>query len=481
MKIKVLLYFVVISILYLLVFSMSTSPLFPLHQGCDQDIFQIVGKYWSRGFLPYVDFWDQKGPLIFFIYAIGYYLFDARIGVFAIQIVCFSFTMCVTYKLFLEKFTENKSLILSSLFLLVILMNYDDGAGTEEFMLPLLMLSFYGIYKWSNDIDKIYTHKPIFAFIYGITFAFGFLTRLTNAIGVCMATLIIVCFLIYKGQWKNLMQNALAFIGGFLLLSIPFLFYFAINKSLDEMWYGTILYNLEYAKNSNTDYSIVGIIKLCFKYIDCLILLITSIVLLFKIKERRFQAILWLCVSSFTFIWLLKSNGFSHYGLICFPYMCIAFLEIYNLYKSSDSKLIKCTSKYSMAFILIIAICINLSRVKLYISFIKPDVEVSACKQMLKYVPINDRNYFIAYNCHPEIYLLNDIKPCYRFFVLQDFQTNIGGSLLPKLLSDFSTCKAKWILIKGAPNKTQINAILNTRYTLYKNNFSKLYLYKRNN
>lgn len=33
----------------------------------DQSMFSIIGEGWSQGRLPYVDLWDSKGPIIFFV------------------------------------------------------------------------------------------------------------------------------------------------------------------------------------------------------------------------------------------------------------------------------------------------------------------------------------------------------------------------------------------------------------------------------
>ena len=56
-----------------LVFSPSTSPLYS-DWGYDSAMFQTIGKYWAQGHLPYVELFDHKGPIIFFINALGYAL-----------------------------------------------------------------------------------------------------------------------------------------------------------------------------------------------------------------------------------------------------------------------------------------------------------------------------------------------------------------------------------------------------------------------
>ena len=54
-----------------------------------------------------------------------------------------------------------------------------------------------------------------------------------------------------KKKWLNLFHNAISFIIGFLVLSVPFVVYFWAKGALYEMWYGTILYNIDYLTESN--------------------------------------------------------------------------------------------------------------------------------------------------------------------------------------------------------------------------------------
>ena len=70
------------AIFYILIFSTTTSPFWGEPFAGDSAMFQTIGKYWAKGHLPYVSLWDSKGPIIFFINAIGYFLTDSNLGVF---------------------------------------------------------------------------------------------------------------------------------------------------------------------------------------------------------------------------------------------------------------------------------------------------------------------------------------------------------------------------------------------------------------
>ena len=62
---KIVILIILIAILYVTIFS-STSFLYDNWYPLDSTIYQIIGKGWIEGKIPYVDLWDQKGPFLFF-------------------------------------------------------------------------------------------------------------------------------------------------------------------------------------------------------------------------------------------------------------------------------------------------------------------------------------------------------------------------------------------------------------------------------
>ena len=55
----------------LLIFSTSTSPLYPNEYGYDSAFFRFIGKSILNGKTVYKDIWDHKGPVFYFIQTIG--------------------------------------------------------------------------------------------------------------------------------------------------------------------------------------------------------------------------------------------------------------------------------------------------------------------------------------------------------------------------------------------------------------------------
>ena len=230
-------------------FTESTSPLFS-GWGYDSAMFQTIGKYWAEGYLPYVDLYDHKGPMIFFINALGYGL-GGRNGVYIIQVLSIALSEAIACRLLADRLSRGKSLALALLLPFVLAANWQEGNTTEEYILPLLFGSYFLMARWCGGLEEgRFAHRAGAAFVYGLCFGFALMTRVTNALGVCLGVAFITVLLAVKGEWKNLLANAGAFLLGAAVPVLPFCVYFAAHGALYDMWYGTLLYNLDYLSSS---------------------------------------------------------------------------------------------------------------------------------------------------------------------------------------------------------------------------------------
>ena len=64
-----LIYCLLLSAAFLLICSKS-SPLYPMNDWVDVHCFLTLGNGMLHGKVPYVDLYEQKGPVLYFIYAI---------------------------------------------------------------------------------------------------------------------------------------------------------------------------------------------------------------------------------------------------------------------------------------------------------------------------------------------------------------------------------------------------------------------------
>lgn len=78
-----------LSALFMLIMGSNTSPAAPHYYGADSSFFSAVGAGILRGRLPYVDYFDMKGPYLFLIEALGH-LIGGTTGIYSggIQSLC---------------------------------------------------------------------------------------------------------------------------------------------------------------------------------------------------------------------------------------------------------------------------------------------------------------------------------------------------------------------------------------------------------
>ena len=455
---------------FVLFFSVTTSPFYEYVIFNDSAMFQTIGRGWAEGVLPYVRLWDSKGPMIFLLNALGYMLTGTRFGICILQIAFMALTACVFFRWLSSVYSFRASLLLALAVLVGVSLNYDFGNLTEEYLLPLLALSFYFFHQWILLASEgRYPHPSSYSFIYGLTLGFSLMTRATNAIGVCVGVLFVFIILVKHKMWACILRNAATFSTGFLLMVIPFAMYFHLHGALGEMWYATVTYNLSYAAQSPSSLSLQSLLHSVFAYAFCLLLAFAA---LFTIRKGRFlQGTFWLSVSFATFAYLCLSYRFFHYGLISVPYLCAFFVLLKDL-KVPIANAALCVSCAFLIFIF--------TRRTL---FIRKGLaaEYGQFIQMADCIPDSGKDSFVAYNCYAGLYILTDIRPACRFFAVQDWAASNAPTLKKMLIHDFSKCNAQWILVHGDIATSEIGGIIRRDYSLVSKQPDEGYsLYRRN-
>lgn len=448
-------------------FSETTSPFYS-DWGYDSAMFQTIGKYWAEGVLPYVGLFDHKGPIIFFINAVGYAI-AGRTGVFILQVIFLAVTEALAYKLLRTAFSERVSLPAALLLPVILAANWTEGNTTEEYILPLLFASYLFMQKWCCKAENgEFNHAPRGAFIYGLTFAFALLTRVTNALGVCLGVAFIVITLIAKKQWKNLFENAGAFILGAAALVAPFCIYFAAHGALYEMWYGTLLFNLDYSAASGTELkSLLNQLILFRRNIAGWCLVFATVWgLLFK-KRGRVTSVFWLIIALINTLFLYTLNDYAHYGICLLPF---AYLSLTELKSSAlEEKRIKLSGAAAVAMAAVLLISCSAKIIKDKTVVYPPQSREDYGDDympLLAMIPEDERESFIAFDCPRRLYLQSGLKPSFRFFTLQQWMSVNSEKFAEMLHTEFEESNVKWVLTFELYDVPLVTTdIINEKYT----------------
>ena len=462
-----------VAIIFTTVFSYTTSPLYQEWGNTpDSPIFQIIGKYWAQGKIPYRDLWDMKGPYIFFVNALGYWLTGASIGVYCIQIVSLFFTIAIIFQLFRRYFSVRSSFLYVLLSLAGLSYIYEGGNMTEEYILPPLSLSFYYLAMWLDGYEyrNVVAHAPRFALVYGILLGLSLMSRLTNALGLMAAVGVVVIVLLRQRMYVNLLHNAVMFLSGFTITVMPFLIYFYMYDSLQEMWNATFLYPLTYAGNSSNDISSTGLHYFFLSYFNAILLVSLVVYIVVCRKEVSVRSLLLFATSFVPLVWFCQGNGFGHYGMIVFPLFALSIIEANKLrmrflpYAVSLLLLFGCATKVHFMFFI----------------YQWKNKEVTQCRQLLEKVPEVDYSSFVAYNCNPNIYLDLNICPSVPYFALQGIAEEKVIPLSTDIYNSFRMVKPKWVLVSERGGGNSVRTFIADNYSpVISDRESQLTLYRR--
>ncbi len=316
------------SMVFLLICSLSTTPLLQYAPGQDSAFFRLVGVGMTKGLLPYRDFFDMKGPYLFWIQYLGQLISPGRLGIFLLQWLAMS--VSVFFFLRCLGLADERCPLWGCLLVLLPLgyvMSYTMTGGnlTEEWSMPFLSVCLYLFLCW---LCKAKTRQaeaqdhPIWAgFFYGAVFGIMALIRVTNAALVGGILLTVTCDLIVWKRWKNLLANAGMFLLGVIAGLLPGVLWCLAKGILGEMLSQVFFFGFAYSGESGLLDSLytMGPVRWC------LLLPLLPLIPLVLFREKDWRCWLFFAASAFTTVLAaLMGNGYCHYFVLAIPNLVFA-------------------------------------------------------------------------------------------------------------------------------------------------------------
>ena len=309
--------------IFLLIFSWSTSPLY-LSYGNDSLFFQTIGLGILQGKVPYVDLFDHKGPVPFFMNALGYlagYVSGepslGRTGLFILQLLSLGVTLILLQRLASLVTSDRKKSFLAVGLAFIPLADFIiEGNQVEEWLLPYIAGALVIVAEFvEGGSAKMPAWKAV---LLGICMAVCFYTRPNDGVmwigGLCLG-LVLIC--IARKQWKTLFSCTAAALGGFAAVSAPIFLYFGRRGAIDAMMEGMIWHNLRYASDGAFTWGGIGMIVIP--------IIIIGFTLWFLPKEKRKEWMM-LLVPMLTFtVAFIGKRDYYHYLLPLIPYIVLCF------------------------------------------------------------------------------------------------------------------------------------------------------------
>lgn len=414
----------------------TCSPLYPFNPWDDANCFFTLGRGIIHGSVPYRDLYDQKGPIIYFIYAFAAFLSERSfIGVWIVESIAASLYAVFTWKtakLFLD--TPKYSLTVMPLFLATVYTTgmFNFGGNTEELCFPLLTVALYFCLRSFVINNDLPGNKD--AFMSGLITASLFWTKYTLLGFMAAFILIILVVSIRRKQFSRLWSLVWRFLCGFVIITIPVILYFAITKSLNSLWEEYFVNNMLFYLDSSDLPMLarIPIIKNIYITLHCLfstlrynpsfgILFLITLASLFCIdKKHRVKTIVLFTITfALSAGFIFTKPGFVYYyGYILSYALCLAVIPVIKLETmiikrfSNNTSLFKLISGVllSSLFIFVMFSCKNLYLIfqpKEFLSQyrIAETIKQTENAKVLTY-DVMDAGFFTA----------AEIMPCNRFY-----------------------------------------------------------------
>ena len=236
---------------YMLLFAYNNTPL-GAAIGSDNAMYLTMGTALAKGWAPYVDVFDHKGPLLFALQGLpqwiggGYNL----TAVFLQEVV--ALFACLTVVRALARALSCPPVWAQLVYLAMTCAFMDGGNLTEEYTnLPTLLALYMALRVFGQE--KISEKLFLPAAGMGVCAAAAFSLRANNALPIFALVAVLAAGLAITQRFAQLGQCAAGFTLGLLAVFLPILIWLAAKGALSAAWYGAIIHNMMYADSGTGD------------------------------------------------------------------------------------------------------------------------------------------------------------------------------------------------------------------------------------
>ena len=306
--------------IYSLVLLFFLSPDSYLRDGfwrCDSAWFYTCGKAWMNGMVPYVDFSDWKGPLLWLIYGVGYLLNDhSYVGVFWMSIPFYTATLFIAYKL-CRLFVDAKVAAIAVSFFPFFLLNsyYHYEVRAEDFCYTFIMLAMYcTCYTMKHRDAPAATHLRI-----GLAMGAACMCCVLIKWNIALMIMSLMAVTLYDAwRGKALGHSFAGMVAGFIAPALPFVVCFLVYGNLDDFIREYFLMTFDAVqRRSGMGTSLMSIVNNFFGNEKKLLLFLVAVVALFSWRYKAGWRLLF-CLLCFRLVKGDHCYAYTYMPMLCF-------------------------------------------------------------------------------------------------------------------------------------------------------------------
>nr|WP_297165059.1 glycosyltransferase family 39 protein [uncultured Dysgonomonas sp.] len=410
----------------------------------------------NAGKIPYIEFFDHKGPALIFIQAIGLKLTNNdRLSIFILQVINLLITQVLIYKIAKIYLSNFISIAIVLLTLLAFSFTIQGGNSTEEWSLPYLYLCLLLTIRFENYSAR---EQKICFVIMGMSAAILFWMRLNNMGIICACLLFIMIIALQNKNLKLFLNLTLGGLLGFFFISIPIIIYFTHIGALSEMIYASFLFNFSYIQyNLEQPFSLVDLIK---GWLSLLTFIIGSILYYKKYRDYK-MLVLYICLFLFAFVTTHIGPQYFHYMTLNLPLFSMGVIQIFCTQKvrllNRNSNLVI----LSVAFFMLFGYTFHKKNQKQYIKDQDDTLFIHNSTDIVDKIPVNERPFVFAYNVSARFWLITNILPGYKFFTNQEWHGAHDNKIWVETNRMIQENSPLWIII---PNQDDFDKSLNPEF-----------------
>ena len=508
-----------VSFLFLLVFSLWTSPFYKNWYGCDASFFTMAGRAILNGYVPYRDFFDLKGPYFFFIEALGQLIVKGRTGAFVMQVLALFATLIIMIKTCRLFLSCKKTAVIVSFFLFFHASTLWGGNTLEEFMLPLNLLAIYLSVK---DIKGSALIRPLTAMITGGCFGVILFAKVTVGAPIIGLVIAIIVYFIRSKRIFELISYLIYAFFGVLVAITPVFIYFYCHKTLTDMLYAVFVFAFKRSLEGDK-YDIHNELKISGCYFAMIFALCQVDYKrgILKLRElisgknhkiqvensdnvdasveienkfagkqliygefREFVLVAIFTMGFITAITLHFGDPFIYYFTTVYPIFMLTMIVMFVLY--DPFVLLKSWRLDIPVAAFLVFLCYFASHTSNQINTVLFDrgntyyqTYVDKANEMASLIPECDKDSVYSINMDMQWFECNNILPCYSYTINLQFFVSLDNQIEQNIIKRLKTDPPKWIVIGGdlssyLPN---INDVVMPMYSeVYENEYGALYL-----
>lgn len=446
-----------ISGLFILTFSWSTSPIYD-KIAYDQAIFMLVGKGMVNGLVPYRDLLENKGPLFFLIEALPQFIMPGTLGIFILQIiVLFSECIIIGKIALILDFNNRYRYTLIGIFLFILMLFMNGGNLAEEYDVFFLILGMYIFIR--NKVSE-QANWNVSAFGLGVCTICICLIKMNDAAGLIAIDFFYIYELFHNTQkGKKFLKIILSGALGILIPLIGVLAYYAKNNAIQDMLYGYIVLNFKMVGEGGIKQAIIERLRLVFEWyglfsvIPGTMAIISLIYALRKKKDTLFGCFTLIFVFFITLATFTHATGFRQHliPLACSWVMCGICMGYY-FKPLAQGKMQR--SYMVLVFLLAIYGIIFLNRNMINSNaeeFISTDFAWNSEpeREFLDIIPKDEYDSVYGLRFDNGWYFRNDIFPKYKWLNLTSFISHWGVEISKNFERELMSEPAKWLITRG--------------------------------